>query len=161
MPFQANMEKQNALNMCRQINILTLEFYGGSIIAEPLIGIISVSAESAAPRPARGLGDFKLCSTQSSVPAKPEGALLSLGIWWVHRFSVSLVAARLLQWQAHGTTWGTGRAKQGSWLSDVRMELNIYFPAPFLTYPHFVLCCLQGVCQTKWYIIRVSQLISF
>lgn len=28
--------------MLRQINILTLEFYGGNIIAEPLIGIISV-----------------------------------------------------------------------------------------------------------------------
>lgn len=42
MPFQAHMEKQNALNMCRQINILTSEFYGGNIIAEPLMGIISV-----------------------------------------------------------------------------------------------------------------------
>lgn len=102
---KAKCPKHVQADKCPDFGILWRECNGrafnGNYLGEP-----------AAPRPARVEGDLKLCSAQSSVPAKPEGALLSLGVQWVHRFSLSLVPAPLLhmghtgkleeQSQAHG-----------------------------------------------------------
>lgn len=95
-------------NMCRQINILTLGFYGGRAFDGNYLGVrqrlqLHIQQEGRD-------GDLQLCSAQSSGPARPEGILISLGVQWGHRFSVSLVAAPFCTWD-----------KLGNWRSKARL----------------------------------------
>lgn len=94
--------------MCRQINILTLGFYGGRAFDGNYLGVrqrlqLHIQQEGRD-------GDLQLCSAQSSDPARPEGILISLGVQWGHRFSVSLVAAPFCTWD-----------KLGKWKSKARL----------------------------------------
>lgn len=106
--------------------------------------------ESAAPRPARGAGDLKLCSTQSSVTAKPEGLCSHWGfsgctdflfLWWQlhHCTDRHMGETGKLEEQSRARVWV-------SWSSRKRSEKGItapceggtqhlLFPIPFLAYP--------------------------
>lgn len=169
-PFKPIWKTQNAPNMCRQINILTLEFYGGKRMAEPLMGMIWVwSRACSCTRSTRGwwfkaLLCTKPCPSQTRGDSAPTGDSVGAQILWFCAGSSNSAVT------GTGDKLGHGKSRAGlvaEWAGAaaaalrresqllVRRELNIYFPVFFLTYPHFILWYLQGIYQIKWYIITI------